>query len=172
MSKYHEEKIICPSCGKEGEFLVWDSINTVLNPEMKEKVRNRSAFVFTCPHCQQSAEVQYDFLYHQMEDNLMIYQVNEKEVGRTQEMFLNAGTDMESEYKFRVVVSREELLEKLEIFDAGLDDRVVEMEKIFLLAGIMEKYPEKKIEQSFFARNETDELLVFVTDKEIGRAHV
>lgn len=95
----------------------------------------------------------------------MIYQVNEKEVGKTQELFLNARTDMESDYKFRVVVSREELLEKLEIFDAGLDDRVVEVEKIFLLAGIMEKYPEKKIEHSFFVRNETEELLVFLTDE-------
>lgn len=165
MSRYHEEKIICPSCGKEGNFLVWDSINTVINPEMKEKVRNRSAFAFICPHCHQSAEVQHQFLYHQMEDNLMIYQVNEKEVGTTQELFLNFKTETKSEYIFRIVRSREELLEKLKIFDAGLDDRIVEVEKIFLLAVIMGKCPEKKIEQSFFVHNEKEDVLVYLTDK-------
>lgn len=38
MSKHHMEKITCPSCHHEGDFEVWDSINTVLDPEMKEKV--------------------------------------------------------------------------------------------------------------------------------------
>lgn len=63
-------------------------------------------------------------------------------MGKTQELFLNARADTESDYKFRIVVSRERLLEKLEIFDAGLDDRIVEVEKILLSAGIMEKYPD------------------------------
>ena len=37
MSKHHIEKVTCPSCHHEGDFEVWDSINTVLDPEMKEK---------------------------------------------------------------------------------------------------------------------------------------
>ena len=42
MSKHHMEKITCPSCHHDGDFEVWDSINTVLDPEMKEKVLNQS----------------------------------------------------------------------------------------------------------------------------------
>ena len=42
MSKHHIEKVTCPSCHHEGDFEVWDSINTVLDPEMKEKVLNQS----------------------------------------------------------------------------------------------------------------------------------
>ena len=38
MSKHHIEKVTCPSCHHEGDFEVWDSINTVLDPAMKEKV--------------------------------------------------------------------------------------------------------------------------------------
>ena len=38
MSKHHMEKITCPSCHHEGDFEVWDGINTVLDPKMKEKV--------------------------------------------------------------------------------------------------------------------------------------
>ena len=42
MSKHHIEKVTCPSCHHEGDFEVWDSINTVLDPAMKEKVLNQS----------------------------------------------------------------------------------------------------------------------------------
>ena len=38
MSRYHIEKVTCPSCHHEGDFELWDSINTALDPEMKEKV--------------------------------------------------------------------------------------------------------------------------------------
>ena len=29
MSRHHIEKVTCPSCHHEGDFEVWDSINTV-----------------------------------------------------------------------------------------------------------------------------------------------
>ena len=37
MSRHHIEKVTCPSCHHEGDFELWDSINTALDPEMKEK---------------------------------------------------------------------------------------------------------------------------------------
>lgn len=42
MSRHHIEKVTCPSCHHEGDFELWDSINTALDPEMKEKVLNQS----------------------------------------------------------------------------------------------------------------------------------
>lgn len=45
MSKHHKEEIVCPECQHKGNFEIWDSINTVLNPEMKEKVLNQSTSV-------------------------------------------------------------------------------------------------------------------------------
>ena len=47
MSRHHIEKVTCPSCHHEGDFEVWDSINTALDPEMKEKVLNQSIFLYT-----------------------------------------------------------------------------------------------------------------------------
>lgn len=35
MSKNHIEKIVCPKCNTESDFVLWDSINTMLDPEMK-----------------------------------------------------------------------------------------------------------------------------------------
>lgn len=77
MSKHHIEKVTCPSCHHEGDFEVWDSINTVLDPAMKEKVLNQSIFLYTCPNCGETFRLNYPTLYHQMEDLVMIYLVPE-----------------------------------------------------------------------------------------------
>ena len=44
MSKISEETIKCPKCGKESKFVMWSSINTVLDPEMKKKVLTGEIF--------------------------------------------------------------------------------------------------------------------------------
>ena len=75
MSSREFSTVTCPECGKEDEFITWRSINTMLDPEMKEKVRTGEAFTWTCPHCGHTATVQYTTLYHQMEDQVMIYLV-------------------------------------------------------------------------------------------------
>ena len=66
MSKHHIEKVTCPSCHHEGDFEVWDSINTVLDPAMKEKVLNQSIFLYTCPSCGKTFRLDYATLYHQI----------------------------------------------------------------------------------------------------------
>lgn len=73
MSQSAMQEITCPKCGKKTPFLVWDSINTMKDPEMKEKVRNDEAFRFHCPECGASALLNYNFLYHQQEDKVLIY---------------------------------------------------------------------------------------------------
>ena len=67
------EKITCPKCGKESDFMIWGSINTVLDSEMYEKVRTGETFDFHCPDFGYVAEVDYGCLYHQMNDEMMIY---------------------------------------------------------------------------------------------------
>ena len=51
MSRNHIEKVTCPGCGKEADFTVWDSVNTTLEPDLKEKVLTGDLFKFTCPEC-------------------------------------------------------------------------------------------------------------------------
>ena len=66
MSRHHMEKVTCPSCHHEGDFELWDSINTTLDPEMKEKVLNQSIFLYTCPSCGKTFRLNYSTLYHQI----------------------------------------------------------------------------------------------------------
>lgn len=48
-------------------------------------------------------------------------------------------SNLSEDYTFRVVDSQRDLLEKLAIFDAKLDDRVIEILKLFILAQYFEQ---------------------------------
>ena len=95
MSRHHIEKVTCPSCHHEGDFELWDSINTALVPE--------------------------------------------SEVKKTYEIFYekNALADYRTEkYLYRIVTSANQLVEKIQIFDAGKDDRVMELVKLLATDSI------------------------------------
>ena len=157
MSMCHREEIECPKCGHKSEFEVWKSINTMLDPEMKAAVLDRSAFKFKCSECGHEANVDYGFLYHQMEDRLMIYYVQDEQgMKDAYEMFRG---DMLSDeliemaqegYRYRIVTSQNELLEKIIIFDDGYDDRLIEAMKIFIIANLSKDNPELDIQRLYY----------------------
>lgn len=174
MSKHHMEKIICPSCHHDGDFEVWDSINTVLDPEMKEKVLNQSIFLYTCPNCGETFRLNYPILYHQMEDLVMIYLVPESEVEKTYEIFYekNALADFHTEkYLNRIVTSANQLVEKIQIFDAGKDDRIMELVKLLATDSILKNDPDKEFDELRFAVDDDGtNILVIINKGEITGA--
>lgn len=88
MSMCEKEEIQCPVCGTTGEFEMWKSVNTVLNPEKKEELLSGALFQYICPHCGKSYNIDYPMLYHQMEDQIMIYYVVlEEDIQMVEEQF-------------------------------------------------------------------------------------
>ncbi len=143
-----QKKITCPNCGKQADFDMWLSVNTQTHPELKQAVRDRSAFVFTCPGCGSQTPVDYGFLYQDPEEGVMIqYVTDDAQAEKLHEML----TDPDSKrllnirnagYLIRIVRSANELADKLAIFDAQLDDRIVEVYKLSVLATIRKERPE------------------------------
>ena len=71
----------------------------------------------------------------------MIYLVSESEVEKTYEMFHgeNALADFHTEkYLNRIVTSANELVKKIHIFDAGKDDRIIELVKLLVANSLLE----------------------------------
>ena len=181
MSKSRSITITCPKCHTESEFVIWESINTMLDPEMKSAIRDRSAFLFTCPECGTKSYVDYGFLYHQMEDHIMIHYASSDE--NAQEIYgLVTGKTMpdmmkemfDSDYLIRIVRSQNQLREKLAIFDSGLDDRIIELFKIFLLARYQEDHPDNsgKIELLYCFENDTHLIQVLDDNEPAGAAEL
>ncbi len=154
MSQSAMQEITCPQCGKKTSFLVWDSINTAEQPEMKEKVRNDEAFRFHCPDCGASALLNYNFLYHQQEDQLLIYVSADGSDASQMETLLSGRAAAFDGYKKRIVCSYNEFKEKLLIFDAGFDDRIVEIIKSSVWDNVEAHHKEQGIEEIYFATNE------------------
>jgi len=181
MSMERTISITCPGCGNSSDFVIWQSINTVMDPEMKQAVRDGSAFAFTCPHCKQTRNVDYGFLYHQMDDKIMIhYATSDEEAEEVEKMYAPGHkidemlVDLRAEdYMIRIVRSHNQLLEKLAIIDAGLDDRLVEIYKVFLLANTQKEKPELGNAEILMLTDDGKHYLQFLSAyKSIGYAEI
>ncbi len=180
MSSYSRITITCPKCGQDHPYKVWNSINTKLDPEMKAAVKDRSAFLFECPSCGAKTYVDYGFLYHQMEDQIMIHYANSDENAEeiykmlTDEDPAGMLQDLrKNNYLIRIVRTQNELREKIAIFDEGLDDRIVEIFKIYILASYQKDNPGcGSIEILYFRDNDKNYVQIFADDKPQGVAQL
>lgn len=158
MSKNHYEIIKCPKCKNEGDFKVWESINTSDAPEIKELVRSSQLFMWKCPKCGNDCIVFYPTYYHQPEDKALIHYIPDAPalaVNFMKELTHDPYDEtikLENGCRKRVVTDMNSFREKLLILDLKYDDKVIELQKIFLLAEIQKNDPSKKIEQIFLNR--------------------
>jgi len=114
----------CSKCHQSTDIDVRQQINTALDPELKARVKDGSLFVWECPYCGQHNLARFETLYHDPDARLMVWLLP----GNAQPPAAVADAVRELEgYTFRLVREPGDLIEKVNIFDAGLDDCVVEM---------------------------------------------
>ncbi|MBR5683385.1 MAG: CpXC domain-containing protein [Ruminococcus sp.] len=155
MSRNHIEKLKCPKCGKEGDFTAWESISTDDAPEMKERIRNNDAFMWKCPECGNDSVVFFPVYYYQPDKNFLIHFV--PEYSQAAENFMknlshdpyDEKTPLKSGCHKRVVFNINQLHEKLLILDEGFDDRVIELMKLFIIAEVMNKDKDSKVNEIY-----------------------
>ncbi len=127
MSIIKEASAPCSKCGEKQIIKIYRSINTAENPELKEKVRNGSLFLWECPHCGQVNLAKYETLYHDPQTKLMVWLLPEGDISETQMKAITMHTKAMGGYTLRRVTDMGSLMEKVLIHDAGLDDVVLEM---------------------------------------------
>ena len=170
MSCERKISFTCPKCGKDHPFVIWKSINTTLDPEMKAKVKDRSAFLFECPSCGEKTYVDYGLLYHQMEDRIMIdYAVSDESAEEfirslNEEDPTGLLADIKKGYLNRIVRSQNELIEKIAIFDEGLDDRIIEVFKIYVLYKFHNENPNCEDIEILYFRDQNKNCVQVIAD--------
>lgn len=137
MSKPSIENITCPQCGSGQEFTIWQSVNVTLDPELKEQLLRGQLTAFTCSRCGHTSDVAYSLLYHDMTRKFMVM-LSYDDGPPEPELGPMAGimSKMMSDMRLRMVRSRNELVEKILLFDAELDDRVIEVCKLVVSAQL------------------------------------
>ena len=126
-------------CGERFSVNIYDSINAAESPELKAAVLDGSAFVRQCPHCGAPNLLRYRTLYHDPAEKLMIWLTCGSEELEEQVRGAYGRIDELKDYTTRFVDDAGSLIEKLKIFDAGLDDVVVEMTKYVTRMELAEK---------------------------------
>lgn len=118
-----QERVVCAKCGRIHDITAYPSINAAQEPELKAKALTGELFAWQCPHCGTMNLARYPVLYQDPSENLIIV---------LSETPLNVESCPEGCIG-RQVGTVGEFIEKIKIFDAGLDDIVIEMCKFITL---------------------------------------
>lgn len=129
MSRFRREKVTCPSCGTPGTAKIWDSVNPTVDPSLKAGLLEGRLMSYVCPSCGSTTHLEHNLLYHDLDQGVLIWLTyGPEKVPDPRAMHLFEA--LERPYTKRVVRSPRHLAEKILGFDAGLDDRVVEVVKV------------------------------------------
>jgi len=132
----------CP-CGKENTITIYKSINIAENPELKEMVKDGSLFLWECPSCGKVNLARYEVLYHDPAQKLMVWLFPEGELPKAQQDAISRHAAAMGGYTLRQVPDVGTLMEKVCIFDAGLDDITIEMCKFVTKMEMAVQNPSK-----------------------------
>ena len=148
---------VCPYCRSAHEVSAIAGINTSEAPALKEKVRDGSLFIARCPSCGKTYLLDYPFLYHDPDLKVMIWLQGSGNEGADALKALGAAASSLDGYILRTVSSPGALIEKINIFETGLDDRAMELCK-----WVCSQEMEKEVQGMRFVRLEgADNEIVF-----------
>ncbi|MBR4299892.1 MAG: CpXC domain-containing protein [Bacteroidales bacterium] len=139
MSIINEALAPCTKCGQQHKIIVYRSINIADNPELKNKVKDGSLFLWECPHCGQVNLAKYETLYHDPSAKVMFWLVPQGEISETQMKAITMHTKAMGGYTLRRVNDMGTLMEKVLITENGLDDVVLEMCKYVTKLEMVQK---------------------------------
>jgi len=150
---------------------VWSRINVREEPELKEKVRDGSLFLWECPVCGRTNLARYPLVYHDPDARLMVWVMPDGILPPEQmdllERQLTAQEDALDGYTLRRVEDIGSLMEKVAVADAGLDDRVVELCKyVMKMEEGNDALPVKDATLRFYRMEGADNDLVFTYPSE------
>ena len=126
----------CSRCGGTHSVETFPSINTALDPTLKARVRDGSLFVWECPYCGTRNLLKYETLYHDPAERLMVWLLPGDALPPA--AVADAVKELDG-YTLRLVREVGDLVEKVNIHAAGLDDVLVEMCKYVTRMELSEK---------------------------------
>lgn len=132
------QKFVCPKCGKELELEMMRNMEIPYDNDMKEKFMANDYFTMHCKNCNTVLPIGYRSNYNDLEKRYLLWllsknkEADEKEVAAYNEKLKtdDALRLARNGYRFRLVSNSNDLREKILIFDADLDDRVIELMKL------------------------------------------
>lgn len=131
MTELYLSNFNCPQCGKKCLHERYNVVNATTNSELTKAITEWDLFKFSCQHCDKEQIITYPTLYLDKEKKCAIHYIpyiDKATFTRQQNYIKLEGIDL-SEYRCRIVHDLESFIEKVQIFNANLDDRAIELMK-------------------------------------------
>lgn len=169
MSLNTKQTLKCPKCGQMSDITVWNSITVSDSPDLKDDLLKGRVNIFRCPTCERVGLMSVPLLYHDEDKRLMISFSPTNDVVLAEQLYeqvsessKNSGELEKLEgYNLRFVTDYNELLEKILIFDMGLNDKAVEVIKLMILSQELDKAEQRSAR---FGKLENDTLEFMIID--------
>lgn len=171
MSQTKDYRIRCPKCQHEQTVQLYDSLNVKESPALKEKLLSNQLNLVSCEQCAVTFRVDKPLLYHDPAHHLMIYLIplTDEVVEEGERQFTDSVRRLNGLLPNDIrapdvclVFNRTELVERIFLYDAGLNERIIEYIKHMIYAKNMNKVtPAAKI-LLFDAQDSTPDELCFV----------
>lgn len=158
-------EIKCPSCGHSQNFEVHSNLDVSVEPTYKNMVLDFQLFKTHCESCERVIPVQYETLYHDFDQRLMIILDPSNE--RTDEeinQYLEAEYGPLENYTIRRVFNPDQLKEKVQARDAHIDDRLLEVTKVYYLLNASNQKLDN-VADVLFNRGLTEHEIVFLLEE-------
>lgn len=162
-------KIKCPVCHHTAteEFEV--ALNTRTQPELKKQLINGTLLQFECKHCGAKRHVTSNFLYHDPDKKLLFHvapHYHEQREATHQQLtqLINSFPVSIEDYEMRIMPTMADLMEKVQIYDAGFSDYEIELVKLLTDGLFVKEHPTTEIKNRyFFINNDLKPKFIYIT---------
>ena len=127
--KIQEASLRCPFCNTEQQHNLYPVVDLVENPSLKLGLLTDSLFSVRCSECNNLFTVIHEMLVMDKEASFAILLAPDSTLSEVKEPSEEIG-QFET---LRLVTTSDELKEKILLADAGLDDKTIELCKMYLL---------------------------------------
>lgn len=171
MTQQSSYTISCPKCGRAQTVTLYDAVNVKTDPYLRTMLMENKLNAVNCVECEFSFRIDKNLVYSDPDRRLLIFwvPVSESDYARGEEQFIALLKDLSGLLPddvraphVHLVFNRVELIERIFLVEAGLDERLIEYIKFTMYSRNAARLdPTRKI-LLFNATDSTPEHLCFV----------
>ncbi len=151
MTRFHKDYVVCPHCAGEESVVIWERVHVQEDPDLKERILKKELQAFECSNCGEEVIMAEPFLYVDAAAKQLFYYCpqnkdlleNNRDLVETMPLpdaaeLLGTSASEATRYHLRLVTSYNDLIEKIHLYSAGLDDRLMELVKLAMRTRLAE----------------------------------
>lgn len=156
--------LTCPSCGNQFTARVILQVDCARPEDREANLADGSLFTFHCSHCGKPMYANHYLLWVDEGHTVAVCNLTCEEEKQAVDEALSAlaAFGKASSIGRRFVASPSHLCEKAEIFRAGLDDRAVEIVKLYMAEEVRRTHPNRSITNVLFFPDGEDFGILFL----------